>query len=223
METRPDNLAETATYHLREISGRGTCVKHVFVNHVHPKRAARLRGKSPGGVGAGRPARRSSGGSGARPTVPGSGASMLPRDARARRGPRGAVAADGDDRGDVLAVAEMAGQHLALSPRVGGIGVMHGHGDREPGGLDQDGRSGRTAWSPRSPASVNSRVRTPSPHGLSQSWSPPRAASACGGACSGASTGRQSGQGVWAPVMPLQRRFGWRAAVASSSRRTGAE
>jgi hypothetical protein len=48
METRPDNLAETATYHLRENSGRGTCVKHVFVNHVHPKRAARLRGKSPG-------------------------------------------------------------------------------------------------------------------------------------------------------------------------------
>src|SRR5674476_848837 len=82
---------------------------------------------------------------------------MLPRDARARRGPRGAVAADGDDRGDVLAVAEMAGQQLALSPRVVRIGIMNGHGDREPGGLDQDGRSVRTAWSPRSPASVNSR------------------------------------------------------------------
>ena len=33
---------------------------------------------------------------------------------------------------------------------------------------------------------------------------------------------RQSGQGVSAPVIPRQRRFGWRAAVASSRRRTGA-
>ena len=33
---------------------------------------------------------------------------------------------------------------------------------------------------------------------------------------------RQSGHGVWAPVIARQRRFGWRAAVASSSRRTGA-
>ena len=35
-------------------------------------------------------------------------------------------------------------------------------------------------------------------------------------------TDRQSGHGICRPVIPFQRRFGWRAAVASSSRRTGA-
>ena len=47
METRPDNLAETATYHLRENSGRGpvsnTCLSTTCIPNARRACVARVR------------------------------------------------------------------------------------------------------------------------------------------------------------------------------------